>query len=58
MAALALAEEAILEDNPKMALSQLDQALPKLAVGSPARQRAQDIKARAIDMRREERESR
>ena len=57
MASLALAEEAILENDPKMALSQVEQALPQLNQGSPARQRAQDIKARAIDMRRAEKEA-
>jgi len=56
MSSLALAEEAILEDDPKMALRQIEQALPLLAEGSPARQRAQDIKARALDMKREEKE--
>jgi predicted Zn-dependent protease len=56
MMALSLAEEAILEDDTKMALSQVDQALRKLSPGSPARQRAQDIKAQALDMKRAEKE--
>ncbi len=58
MASLALAEEAILEDDPKMALSEVEHALPKLKEGSPAHQQAQDIKAHAINMRREEQENR
>lgn len=58
MASLALAEEGILEDDPKMALSQVEQALPNLKEGSPARQRAQDVKAQALDMRREQKENR
>jgi len=57
MAALALAEEAILQDNPKQALNSVAQALPLLKEGSPARQRAQDIKARALDMKREKKEA-
>lgn len=56
MAALALGEEAILNDDPKMALQQVNQALPLLKEGSPSRQRAQDIKARALDMKREQKE--
>lgn len=56
MASLALAEEAILEGDPKTALSQLEHATPLLKEGSPARQRAQDIRARALDMQREMKE--
>ena len=56
LSSLALAEEAVLEGDPKMALSQLDQAMPHLQEGSPARQRAQDIRARALDMKREQKE--
>ena len=54
MATLSLAEEAILEDDPKTALRQVDQALPLLKDGTPARQRAQDIRSRALDMQREQ----
>jgi len=57
MAALALAEEAALDDDPKMALSQVDIALKALKEGTPARQRAQDLKARALDMQREKKEA-
>jgi predicted Zn-dependent protease len=57
MSALALAEEAILEDDPKMALKQLEQAMPQLSEGTPARQRAQDIRSRALDMQREQKNS-
>ena len=57
MAALSLAEEEILEDDPKMALKQLEEALPLLKEGTPARQRAQDIKARALDMKREQKDA-
>lgn len=52
MASLSLAEEAILEDDPKMALTQVEQALTILKAPSPARLRAQDIKARALDMKK------
>ncbi|MDE3059681.1 MAG: M48 family metalloprotease [Pseudomonadota bacterium] len=55
MASLALAEEASLEDDPKTALSQVEQAL-KLLKDGPARQRAQDVKARALDLQREKKE--
>jgi len=57
MASLALAEEAILEDDPKMALKQVEQALRLLKEGTPVRQRAQDIKARALDMKREQKDA-
>jgi predicted Zn-dependent protease len=58
MSALALAEEAELEDDPKQALTQVNVALSALKDGSTARQRAQDVKARALDMRREQKEDR
>ena len=57
MATLSLAEEAVLEDDPKMAISQVDQALPNLKPGTSTYQRAKDIKAQAINMRREEKEN-
>lgn len=57
MSALALAEEAELENDPQMALQQINQALPLLKEGTPARQRAQDLKARALDMQREKKEA-
>jgi predicted Zn-dependent protease len=55
MSALSLAEEYLLEDDTKGALSQVNEALKYLKEG-PAHQRAQDIKARALDMKREEKE--
>ena len=57
MASLSLAEEAVLENDSKMALSEVNQALPKLKSGTPVYQRAQDIKSQALDMRREEKEN-
>jgi len=57
MSSLSLAEESILANDPKTALSQVDEALRYLKDASPARQRAQDIKARALDMRREQKEN-
>lgn len=53
MSALALAEEAELMDNPKTALSQIAQALTQLKQGTPAYQRALDIKNRATDMQKQ-----
>lgn len=57
MASLALGEEALLDDDPQRAIKNLDQAIAQLKEGSPARQRAQDAKARAIDMKREKKEA-
>lgn len=57
MASLALAEEAMLRDDPLRALKNLEQALPLLKEGSPSRQRAQDIKAHALEMQRKKKES-
>ena len=57
MSSLALAEEAVLEDDPNMALRQLEQAIPSLPANSPARQRAQDVKSRALDMQRDKKEA-
>lgn len=50
MAALALAEEALLTDEPQTAIRQVETALPLLK-DEPAKQRARDIKSRAIDMK-------
>jgi predicted Zn-dependent protease len=57
MAALSLAEEAILEDDTQQALVEANDSLRYLKEGTPARQRAQDLKARALDMKREEKEN-
>ncbi len=54
MSSLALAEEAVLNANPKGALEQVEQALLLLKQGTPAHQRAQDLKALAIELKREE----
>ncbi len=48
---LALAEESLLKADPKAALTHVGQALSLLPEGSPARQRAQDLKSRAIEMK-------
>lgn len=56
MSALALAEEAILLNDPKMALRQVEQALVALPQGTPSYQRAKDIKARALDLRKDKEE--
>ena len=50
MAALALAEEALLIDEPQTAIRQVETALPLLK-DDTAKQRARDIKSRAIDMK-------
>lgn len=47
---LALAEEAALQGNFEEALTQADYALRKLKEGAPARRRANDLKAHAIEM--------
>jgi predicted Zn-dependent protease len=57
MSYLSLAEEAILEDDPKGALRQVNQALTQLKEGTPARQRAQDLKAHAIEMKRDRKDA-
>lgn len=49
LAALALAEEAMLMDDADIAIRQADAALPKLREGTPARQRARDLKSFAIE---------
>lgn len=51
MSALALAEEAVLVDQPDTAIRQVDMAMPLLAEGTPSRQRARDLKAFALDMK-------
>lgn len=51
--ALALAEEALLEDDANMALRQVEVALPLLKGEPQAYQRAQDLKARALDRKHE-----
>ncbi|MBY0408508.1 MAG: M48 family metalloprotease, partial [Rickettsiales bacterium] len=43
LSALALAEEAVLQDNPEVALRQVDAATPLLRAGSPAAIRARDL---------------
>jgi predicted Zn-dependent protease len=53
MSALSLAEEAILLDDPKRALGQVEQAFTMLSQGTPSYQRAKDIKARALDLQQE-----
>jgi predicted Zn-dependent protease len=57
MSSLALAEEAEIEDDSHTALSHVNVALALLKEGSPARQRAQDLKARALDMQREKKKA-
>ncbi|MDX1975820.1 MAG: M48 family metalloprotease [Rickettsiales bacterium] len=52
LSALALAEEALLQNNPKAALVQVEQALKTLPEQSPANRRASDIKAHALDMQK------
>lgn len=53
MSYLALAEEASLTGDPQAALKWASQAITVLKEGSPARQRAQDIKTQAIAMKKE-----
>jgi predicted Zn-dependent protease len=52
LSALALAEEAVLMDNPDTALRQVETATPLLKEGTPAKQRARDIKSYALDMKK------
>lgn len=54
MSSLALAEEAILRANHKSALDNAERAIKALRQGTPAQQRAQDIKALALSMKQEE----
>lgn len=53
---LALAEEAILNNEPEIALKQVEQALRLLKESTPARQRALDLKTQAIEMQRAKKE--
>lgn len=54
---LALAEESMLNADYKMALNQVGQALLTLKEGTPARQRALDLKVHAIEMQRKAEEN-
>lgn len=54
---LALAEESMLSADYKTALDQVGQALLLLKEGTPARQRALDLKVHAIDMQRKAEEN-
>lgn len=54
MSALALGEEALLEGDVKEAVSQSARALGLLAAGTPANQRASDLKQRALQMKKEQ----
>lgn len=51
LSALALAEEAELQDSPETVLRQVEVAIPNLANDPAAKQRASDLKARALDMK-------
>lgn len=51
---VALAEEALLENDAKTALSNADAALSLLKNKSPAQQRAQDIKTLAADLKKQQ----
>jgi tetratricopeptide (TPR) repeat protein len=57
MSNLALAEEQMLYNNPEAALKQVSYALSALKDGTPARQRAQDLKADAIEAKRKQDEA-
>ncbi len=57
MSALALAQEAALQDDPDATLQQAERALPHLKLGTPAHQRALDIKAHALKVRQEKRDA-
>lgn len=56
LSSLALAEEALLGNDPLLALTQVSQALTALPRGTPAWQRAQDLKTRAQEVRKEQKE--
>ncbi len=56
MASLSLAEEAMLLDDPKRALSQIEVALKQLPAGSPAARRAQDLKSHALDVKKQQKD--
>lgn len=57
MSFLALAEEASLNNDPDATLKQVEHALAVLKQGTPARQRAHDLKADAIEMQRRKKEA-
>ncbi|MFO0388918.1 MAG: M48 family metalloprotease [Alphaproteobacteria bacterium] len=57
MSYLALAEEAMLADSHDAAIKQADLALQALKAGTPAHLRAQDVKARANEIKRKKDES-
>lgn len=50
---LALAEEAIVLNDPDQAITQLDIANNHITVGSPAQLRAQDLRTQALDLKKE-----
>lgn len=56
MSSLALAEKYLLLGDSKAALGQATEAIDGLPSGTPAARRAQDLKARALDMRQEDRD--
>ena len=53
MTSLALAEEALLLDDPKRATTNVEQALRSLRPDTPAYRRAQDVKIQALELKRE-----
>lgn len=57
MASLALAEEALLEGDANEAISQSAKALSSLPAKSPAHQRADDLKRRAQQMKKEQKDA-
>lgn len=50
---LALAEEAILLNDPEQALTQLDIANNHIVTGSPAQLRSQDLRTQALDLKKQ-----
>jgi predicted Zn-dependent protease len=56
MSYLALAEEALLQNNAKNALQMANQAISSLKEATPAYRRAQDIKNQATEMRKQQKE--
>lgn len=56
MASLALAEESLLIDEPKRAISHTEQALKVLKPGTPSYQRARDVKLYALAVEKQKKE--
>jgi len=57
MASLALAEESLLIGDDREATAHAEKAIERLAASSPARQRAEDAKVRAAQIRKERRDA-